>query len=242
MTRTDSNTLPDAELLLSVNNAKNELAPQIAKKNEQLFIIPATFDLAASTVATREYPLPSTMMNQLATVELALESDATEFIVCRPYPGGLQRLIRNINGLTEDNIRGNFTNQGPYYIKMRNGIFILTGEITSTIASVLNARGKIRYRKFPADLANLTGNTDLSIDPSNITFGMPLVCHEIWARRVSIVFKSSRPKPIPLSALEQVYESDLNKALDTISIDDLGDEIRGFLPAEDSPSRLGNEV
>ena len=242
-TKTDSNTFTDATLLVHLNNVKNELAPQIAKKNEQLFIIPATFDLVASSVTAREYPLPSTMLNQLATVELALDADdATIFYICRSFPGGMQRLIRELGGITELNITGYFTNTNPYYIKTRNGIYILTGSITSSIATASNARGKIRYRKVPADLANLTGIVDLSVDPSNITFGMPLSTHEIWARRVSIIFKSSRPKPIPLSALELNYEKDLDKALDAISIDDLGDEIRGFLPSSDSPSVLGQNV
>lgn len=242
ITKTNSTTLTDATLLVHANNVKNELSPQIAKKNEQLFVIPATFDLVASSVSAREYPLPSTMMNQLITVELALETDATHFVVCWPYPGGRQRLVRNINGITEDNIQGNFTNSHPYYIKIRNGIYILSGEITSTIASASNARGKIHYRKYPSDLANLSGLTDLSIDPSTTTFGIPISFHELWARRVSIIWKSGRPSPVPLSALELAYESDLNKALDFISIDDLGDEVRGFLPAEDSPSQLGANV
>ncbi len=240
-TKTNSTTYTDADALPDVNNSKNELAPQIAKKNEQLFVMPATFDLAASSVTAREYPLPSTMLNQLVTVELALDtSDATIFYICRPFPGGMQRLIRQLGGITEANITGYFTNTNPYYVKTRNGIYILTGSITSAIATASNARGKIRYRKFPADLANLTGSTDLSIDPSTTSFGIPLVFHELWARRVSIIYKSSRPKPIPLSALELVYERDLDKALDFLSIDDLSDSVLGFLPSSDSPSVLGS--
>ena len=50
------------------------------------------------------------------------------------------------------------------------------------------------------------------------------------------------PKPIPLSELEKIYERDLERALASISSDDLGEEIRGFLPREDSPSQLGSQV
>lgn len=226
-----------------VNSVKNDLSAEISKRNEQLFIIPATFDLVVSTVTAREYSLPSTILNQLATVELALnESDATKFIVCKPYPGGLQRLVRELDGITETNVTGLFTNDTPHYYKTRNGIYILTGTINSTIASASNARGKIRYRKFPGDLANLTGTAELYLDPTTTTFGVPLSFHELWARRVSIIYKSSRPKPIPLSELEKIYERDLERALASISSDDLGEEIRGFLPREDSPSQLGSQV
>ena len=242
-TGTTSGTLTEASALVDVNNVKDDLGAKISERNEQLFVIPATFDLVVSSVTAREYSLPSTILNQLVTVEIALDtSDATIFKVCRPYPGGMQRLVRNLDGITEAKITASFTNDTPYYIKMRNSIYFLTGSITSTHASASNARGKIRYRKFPADLANLTGSTDLSVDPTTTTFGIPKSFHELWARRVSIIHKSSKQKPIPLSALELRYDTDLKDALDSISDDDLGEEEFGFLPDEDSASALGQNV
>ena len=237
-TGTTSVTYTDATLLVDANNTKDELSNHIIKRNEQLFIIPATFDLVASSVTAREYSFPNDILNQLVTVELALDtSQSTVFIPCLPFPGGMQRLLRQIDGITEAKITANFTNNRPYYVIQRNSIYILSGTI-----SALSAGGKIRYRLYPADLANLTGTSELNIDPTTSSFGIPKSFHELWARRVSIIFKSSKQKPIPLSPLEKNYENDLENALNSISESDLGEEIRGFLPSSDSPSVLGSSV
>lgn len=237
-TGTNSTTYTDSDVLVDVNNVKDEFGGLISKRNENLFIIPATFDLVASSVTAREYSFPTDILNHLATVELALDtSQATVFVLCRPFPGGLQRLVRELDGITEAKITNYFNNQHPYYIITRNSLYLLSGTI-----SALSAGGKIRYRLFPADLANLSGTTGLEIDPTTSSFGMPKTFHELWARRVSIIFKSSKQKPIPLSSLEKVYEQDLGRALSVISEVDLGEEIVGSLPKEDSPSQLGANV
>src|SRR3990167_3753626 len=89
-TGTTSVTYTDATLLVDANNTKDELSNHIIKRNEQLFIIPATFDLVASSVTAREYSFPNDILNQLVTVELALDtSQSTVFIPCLPFPGGM---------------------------------------------------------------------------------------------------------------------------------------------------------
>ena len=237
MTRTNSATLPDAELLLSVNNVKDELAALIAARNEQVFIMTVTDDLVASSTR-RKYALPTDMLNNIHTVEGAFDADKpTVFVPILPFPGGLQRALRETDGLTEAKIVDYFTNDNPYYILEGNDLYILSGTIVAVTGGL-----KIKYRLYPADLANLTGNADLSLNPTTTSYGMPKSFHELWARRVSIVWKSSRPKPISLSALELLYEIDLKKQLDAISLSDYANEFISSLPANDSARNLGQEL
>ena len=236
-TKTTTATYTDAELLLDVNNVKDELSSLIAKRNEQMFMMTVLDNLVASAT-TRKYALPTDMLNNIFTIEAALDSaQPTVFVPVLSYPGGLQRLLRNLDGITEAKITNYFTNEQPRYILEGNDLMILSGTITA-LANGL----KIKYRLYPADLANLTGSTDLSLNPTTTSYGIPKNFHELWARRVSIVWKSDRPKAVPLSALELNYKEDLKEQLDAISESDYGEEIIGSLPAEDSPANLGQNV
>lgn len=243
-TGTTSTTYTDANVLVDVNNVKDEFSAEIVKRNEQLFMITATDDLVASSVTAREYALPDDLLGHIFTVEATLdESDSSVFIPVLPYPGGLQALLRNIDGITETKITNQFTNEEPKYVLTRRGIYLLSATIDSDLVSSNGTDGlKIRYRLYPADLANLTGTTGLHVDPTTTSFGIPLAFHELLARRVSIIWKSSRPKPIELSSLEKDFDKDFKKALDLISDDDYGREEFGLLPDADDSAHLGNDV
>ena len=194
-TGTNSTTYTDAVMLLDVNNVKNELGVVLEKRNSQYFVVPTLFDLVASSITAREYPLPDDVLSKIVSVQLAFAAATPlAYLTATPYVGGFQQLIRDIQGFTEANITGYFSITAPRYYLTRRGIYILSGAITA----VTNG-GKLFYKAFPADLANLTGSTGLHIDPTTTTFGVPLQLHELWARRVGIPWKSQRPKPIPLS-------------------------------------------
>jgi hypothetical protein len=237
-------TFTQAVKLPIVNSVKDEFAAEIVKRNEQLFMMTNTDDLVASSVTAREYALPDDLLGHIFTVEAALDvDDATVFIPALPYTGGLQQLIRNLNGITETKITDAFTNEEPKYILTRRGIYLLSASITAALVTSNGTNGlKVRYRLYPADLANLTGSTGLHVDPTTTSFGVPLAVHELWARRVSIIWKSSRPKPIELSPLEKDFEKDFEKALDLISDDDYGKEEFALLPESDNAENLGANV
>lgn len=227
-TRTTSTTYTDANALVDTNNVKNEICSLISQKNQQIFLMTATDNLVASTVTAREYALPDDVLNGIATIEAAFESASpTVFVPVLPYPGGIHRLMREINGITESKITNAFSNETPRYILTRRGIYILSGTISAVTSGL-----RLRYTLYPADLANLTGNTGLHINPTTTSFGVPLQFHELWARRVSIVYKQQQPKPIPLSDYEKSYPADLQNQLDAISNDDLGGEIFGSIPKD----------
>ena len=91
------------------------------------------------------------------------------------------------------------------------------------------------WHKYPADFTVLSGSTDMATDPSATTFGFLRQFHELLARRVSIEYKGSQPKPLLLNRHEQNYENDLKIQLDAISHTDNSAEIIGnSLPASET--------
>lgn len=228
--------LSAADLLVLTNESKNDLALQIVERNPQYFTAVVLFDLVASSVSAREYPWPDDILSRLVTVEadFATGNSPLKYIPLKPYPGGMERLTDNIGGITEANIIANFSNDdanqasngGAYYVLTRRGVYILS----AAIVAVTNG-GKIRYRAYPADLANLTGSTGLHIDPTTTTFGMPLQFHNLWVDLAGIKWKTERPNPLPLSDWDKGYYGRLKEALDSIGNDDQRGEMFGSLPS-----------
>ena len=224
-TKSTTTTYPDATMLVDVNNVKNELASLLTLRKNTFFIIPSTDDLVANQ---REYAWPSDVLNNLIMVEADFDGDGG-FIQLEPY-----RIAEYKHGLTETNITNDFSNNEgeARYFRRRRAIYILSGTISAVTDGL-----RVTYRAFPADLANLSGGTDLGVDPSTTTFGMPLQLHELWARRVSVIYKSSKPKPLPLSKLEEDYEKDLNIILNAMSHEDYSDDMESGVP---TPSQFDN--
>ena len=228
--------------MVTANEAKNELALKIVEANPQYFTVPVLFDLVASSVSAREYPWPDDILSRLVTVEADFDTGNSplKYRPLKPYPGGMERLVDDIGGVTEANIIANFSNDdantcgtvlncGAYYVTTRRGIYILSG----SIVAVTNG-GKLRYRVYPADLANLQGSTGLHLDPTTTTFGVPLQFHNLWADLCSIKYKTERAKPIPLSEWETAYPTRLDEALRSIANEDQRAEMFGSLPSYDN--------
>ena len=212
-TKTNSTTFTSADMLPLVNIFKNEIASRIVETNNGNFLVPSTFNLVADQ---REYGLPDDMLSRLHKVELKFVSTDSRFpaIGVKDYYGSE----------TESEIVKQFSNiEGEFgYTIRRRALFILSGTIIAVTSG-----GRIWYHAYPADLANLTGSTDLNVDPSTTTFGFPKQFHELLARRVSIAYKGSQPKPIALNATEQNYEKDLSIQLDSVSSIDNSMEVIG---------------
>lgn len=210
-------------MLPLVNLFIKEIASQIVERNAGYFLVPTTFDLVASSTS-REYAFPDDMLNRMQKVEFKFSSSDSRFpsTYIKDYQGSE----------TESEIVKQFTNnEGEFaHTIRRRAIFLLSGTVVAVTGG-----GRLWYHAYPADLANVTGSTDLSIDPSTTTFGFPRQFHELLARRVSIEFKGAQPKPLPLSRHELNYEGDLKIQLDAISrVDNSGEIIGNTLSAIDT--------
>lgn len=215
-TKTNSVTLTDADMLPLVNVFKNEISSRISERNEKIFLIPSTDNLVADQ---RHYAIPDDMLNRIHKVEIKFTATTSRFPA---------RAIKDYYGSeTESEIVKNFTNAegGFFYTIRRRALFILSGTIIAVTGGL-----RMWYNLFPADLANLTGSTDLAIDPTTTSHGFPKQFHELLARRISIEYKGSQPKPIPLNQKELTYEQDLEVQLNAIAYQDNSLEIIGELP------------
>lgn len=179
--------------------------------------MPATDSLVANQ---RSYAIPDDRLNSLIKVECKFSSTDARI----PLPA-----IKDYEGSeTESEIVAEYANvKGEcfYYVR-RRAIQILSG----TISAVVNGL-RYWYTTYPAYFS-LSGSTDISVDPTTTTHGFPRQFHELLARRVSIEWKGSRPKPISLNETERNYQVDLEKQLEAISREDLNLEIVGELPTE----------
>lgn len=202
-TKTNSTTLSDAELLPLVNTTMTEeMASRIVETDNEMFEVPYVFNLVANQ---REYAVGDDVLNRVHKVEVKFSSSDDRLPA---------RYIKDYRGSEEeDQITANFNNSegGFAYTIRRRAILLLSG----TIASVTNGV-RMTAIVYPEPLANLTGTTGIEVDPSTTTFGFPRQFHELLARRVSIIWKSSQPTPIALSPLEKQYEQDMERQLDAI--------------------------
>lgn len=223
-TRTNSTTLPDSDIVLLANVIKDDFAKEIAKVDEDYFGVPATRDLIASSLTdptAREYTLPEDYL-KIKKVEARL--DGTNWLKLNEFD--LEQYQRTTN---EAEILNQFSNENgrAFYDIFRKSLWIYSGTITANSAGL-----KLWYIAYPADIeeADLSGTQDLSLDPTTITAGMPRQFHELWARRFSIIWKSNREKPIPLTERELTFTPDFKSALSSIRNPNLDRSQEGSIP------------
>lgn len=234
-TRTNEVTFTDAQILALGNNRIDEMSQVILKTDEDILLIPQTEDLVASSITAREYALPSDILARIKRVEAKL--DGTTWIPLVE----IDITEIGISVATESNIINAFNNgklsvdnpNGARYDLARKALYIYSGTITATTDGL-----KLRCKTWMAHPASMVSDTDMSVDPSTTTHGMPRELHNMYVTGVVIDYKTSRQQPIPLTERELAYEVDLRKAIETLRHGNLDREIIGHLP---SASERGNE-
>lgn len=186
------------------------------KADEDLFGVPATRDLVASDTADftkREYSFPDDLI-ALKSVDAAL--DGTNWIHLTELDLTKFKRVSDeatVTGIFNNGAFSASNSTGAAFDIFRNSLWIYSSTITALVNGL-----KMWYIAFPADItaATLALATDLSIDPTSTTSQLPRQFHELWARRISILWKSNREKPIPLTEREQVFDIDFKKAIGSI--------------------------
>lgn len=218
-TRTDTTSYTDATMLTDVNELKDEIAGLIQEKRPEFFNLETLQNLVLNT---REYDFPTGVMNNIVRVELKFTSTG-DYVPANPVD------FKDVSvALQESKIVEEYDNDEPRYFVRNQGIYILSGAIIAVTSGI-----RITVNSFPADLANMTGNTtDISVKPSSITHGFPREFHEILARRVAIDYKDRNE--IALSSREHKYKEDLDDLLDNFDTPNLALETKMNFPATDS--------
>ena len=221
MTRTNSTTFTDAEILALMKIRQDELAKDILDADEDILLVPQYTNLF---INQREYALPEDLLASIKRVEAKL--DGTNYIKLEELDiASLKDTV-----LSEDTITENFSNEEgeAFYDLSRKSLYIYSGTITS-VSNGLRAWANA----WPAVITDLTTTTDMAIDPSLTELGMPRELHELWARGVIIDFKSSRDNPIPLTERELNYLEDKEKAINSLRPQNRDRVITGSLPYDD---------
>ena len=219
-TKTNSTTFTDADILVLANIFKEDIAGLIGKEvGEDYFGLRFERDLIAGQ---REYDLPSEVMARIKYLEVNL--DGTEW-------KKLSEVDLNEHERTTDEatILNNYSNESPEYDLWDQSIFLLSG---SAIIDVTNGL-KLWAIIFPSDFTDLTSTEDMSTNPDDYTHGFPRQFHELLARRVSIAYKSSKDRPIPLSEKEKLYEVDLMTQINTMKGTNLDRSVTPSAPYDD---------
>lgn len=218
-TSTNSSSFTDAEILALANPIKDEIAAEITKRNEDYFMMRFYRNLEAGV---REYGMPDEILNHIKYVQAKLDGSNLEH---------LTEADMNSLGipLDETNIVLYYADRDPQYDINRRALYILSGNAIIDVTDGLILHAII----FPANITVLSGSTDMSVDPTEYTFGFPRIFHELWARKVSVAWKSSRPKPIPLSPLELRYDKDLEEKLNGVGNGNLDRSVAATVPVND---------
>src|SRR5574343_2017152 len=202
-TKTNSTTFTDTEILTLANIFKDDISALIAKElGEDYFGLRFVRTLEAGQ---REYDLPAELMWRTKYVEAKL--DGTNWLHLKETD-----LTVYAKPTDEDNIQYAYADKDPEFDLFDQSIFILSGDAIIYVFEGL----KLWAIVYPADFPNLTSTEDMSTPPDDYTHGFPRQFHELLARRVSIAYKSSKDRPIPLSEKEKLYEVDLATAINSM--------------------------
>lgn len=196
-TKTNSTTFTDADILALANIYKGDMASLISSAvGEDYFGLTFERDLAAGT---RQYDLPTEMMSKIKYVEADLDGDGVYTRLNETD------IIDYHEGMDEATILNTYADRDPEYDLWGSNLYIFSGEAIIAVTNGLRVRCII----YPADFTSLSSTEDMSNNPTTTSFGFPKQFHELLARRVSIAWKSSKDRPVPLSEKEQMFEVDL---------------------------------
>lgn len=235
MSRTNENTFPNDEMLLYIKADLPIFQADIESVNEDYMGSIEYRDLRATgtgtyvedgeTYLTREYNLPTDMINRLQNVYAKL--DGQNWIWLRHYREETLKIP-----FEEKNILAIFNNtQGiAGYIIFRGSLFLLSGEIKQPVPSGL----KLWDYSYSSEISAIpqAGSEE---DKDLTYYGIPKTLHKVFAVALSAEWKSNQDRPIPLTPEEQMYYS-IYCAKDRIKeLRDMnrGDELTFPLPEND---------
>lgn len=220
-----------AERVSIGNTVLVKLSGAVRRRNEDKFTLPAFANLKSSdeadydsdtVVSRREHPLDVTT-KQFSSAAAMFDGENWVKLI-------EDASLKDYIGYPEEWIVSHFTNDEneAKFCKVRDSIWIFSGPITA-VTGGLKIMMTLQAAKI--SINTLTDESaDLSVDPSDTTFGLPEELHELWARAISIRWKLTRDKPIALTPLEQNYGADLKVELENLTNPNLSRSINGVLP------------
>ena len=219
-TKTNSTTFTDADILILANIFKEDIAGAIGKEvGEDYFGL--RFERNLET-GQREYDLPSEVMSRIKYLEAKLDGTNWE---------KLNETDLSFYGKTTDEatIVETYADKKPEFDIWDKGIYILSDSAITEVVDGLKLWAII----YPKDFSDLTSTEDMATNPDDYTHGFPRPFHELLARRISIAYKSSKDKPIPLSEKEKLYEVDFKEVINSMKGINLDESLQPSCPYND---------
>lgn len=226
LTQTDTGTLTDAELVLLMNVEKDNLAQEIATNvDESYFVMRDVRDLEADT---RNYTYPTDFLKSLKYV--AAKLDGTNIVYLRETDYGYIE-SRGLALLENAQIKNEFSNTDPRYLLSNNELTILSGDDITAVSDGLIIEAEVYPEDF--ETSDLSGSTDLSIASATTAVRLPRPATKTLAKMVSIAYKTSKDKPLPLTEDERLLPIDKEKLFDQLRGRNAVRVITGHVPYND---------
>lgn len=214
MTKTNSTTFTDAEILTLANVAKDEMAVEIGKRvGEDYFGLRFTRDLVADQ---REYELPAEIMSRIKYIEAQLNGSTWTKL-------NEIDLSQYQKTTDETTIRAEFGDRAPAFDLWDKSLIIFSGDAIIDVTDGLKLWAII----YPADFTDLTLTTDMSANPTTTSHGFPREFHRLLAVNVSANYKSSQTRPTPLTDDEKNFDNNFANKIDSLKGEN---EDRNFVP------------
>jgi len=210
-TKTNSTTLSNSDILTYLNVEKDDIAEKVvANVDEGYFDMEDVRNLEANV---RNYTYPEDLLKSIRYV--AAKLDGTNWSYLREIDFGYFE-GRNMPLMENSHIKNEFAGKEPRYLIYGTQIYLLTGDDIQAVTDGL----KVVLEVYPEDYveADLSDSADLSVPSATNVVRLPRATHKVLAKKVSIAYKSSKDKPLPLTEDEKKVEIDL---------EDLYDKLRG---------------
>lgn len=226
LTGTNATTFPVADILVYANIEQENLAEEIATNvDETYFLMEDVRNLEANE---RSYTYPIDFLKGLKYVSAKL--DGTNWNYLREIDFGYIE-ARGLPLLENSQIKNEFAEKDPAFLLHGTEIMVLSGSDISAVTSGL----KIMSEVYPEALTSndLAGSTDLSVPSSTTTVRLPRAAYKPLAKMVSIAYKTSKDKPLPLTEDEKLLPIDMSKLFEKLRGRNAVGVITGKVPYND---------
>jgi len=226
LTGTTSTTLTDAELLMLANVEQGNLAEEIAANvDEGYFVMEDVRNLEADT---RRYTYPTDMLKSIKY--MAAKLDGTSWTYLREIDFGYAE-SRNIPLMEETEIQNEFSESDSKYLNFGTEIMVLNGAAITAVVDGLKIAGEVYPEDLDAD--DLVGEVNMSIPSTSSAVRLPNAAYKPLAKMVSIAYKTSKDKPLPLTEDERLLPVDLGKLYSKLRGRNAVRVITGAIPYDD---------
>ena len=196
-TKTNSTTLSNADIVLLANVVKDDLAALIATNvDENYFDMEMTRDLEADI---RDYTFESDVLKNCRYVAAKLDGSNWTYLTEADF--GMMEGVKEPM-MENTYVKSYYADKKAQYLISGMGIRILSGNDITAVDEGL----KVVAEVYPEDIgAGDLGAADLSTPSSDQTLRLHRATHRVWAKMVSIEYKQSREKPIPLKKKKKLW-------------------------------------